>query len=157
MSLSASVCVILSLTRAREHFREIATTLPPISQNACIYRCFKGGSKWWQVAAKWQKWAKTNQNRSKTNHFLCKVWHFLKQSMALSATKYGTFFDKVPYFLGVNDANAGNENVTRYFSTRMRASTAMTSLSSASSGLMSISLISVAKRSRVLRRTIISA
>ena len=43
------------------------------------------------------------------------------------------------------------------FSIKIRASTAMTSLSSASRGLMSISLISVAKRRRVLRRTMISA
>ena len=43
------------------------------------------------------------------------------------------------------------------FSIRMRASTATTLLPSANSGLMSISLISVAKRSRVERRTMISA
>ena len=43
------------------------------------------------------------------------------------------------------------------FSMRMRASTAMTFFSVASSGLMSISLISVAKRSRVESRTMISA
>ena len=44
-----------------------------------------------------------------------------------------------------------------HFSTSIRASTAMTSFSSANRGLMSISLISVAKRRRVERRTMISA
>ena len=44
-----------------------------------------------------------------------------------------------------------------FFSIRMRASTAITHFSVASSGLMSISLISVANRSSVDRRTMISA
>ena len=44
-----------------------------------------------------------------------------------------------------------------HFSIRMRASTATTSFSSANSGLMSISLISVAKRSMVESLTMISA
>ena len=44
-----------------------------------------------------------------------------------------------------------------FFSIRIRASTAITYFSVASSGLISISLISVAKRNKVERRTIISA
>ena len=55
---------------------------------------------------------------------------------------------------GVNDPNLP---LPAHFSTRMRASTAMIPFSVASSGLRSSSLISVAKRSKVERRTINSA